>query len=57
MNICFMCDLHLPYGVQALQYDVWKWAMEDARSKCAECIIFAGDVTADGNISVCCLNR
>ncbi len=33
MKICFMCDLHLPFDVNALQYDVMKWAMADISKK------------------------
>ena len=52
MKICFMCDLHLPCEKGALQYDVLEWAVEDIRKKGADCIVFAGDVTCDGNESV-----
>lgn len=52
MKLCFMCDLHLPFDKNALQYDVLKWAISDVKMKKADCIIFAGDVTCDGNIEV-----
>ena len=31
MKICFMCDLHLPFRQETLQYDVLKWAIEDVK--------------------------
>lgn len=52
MKICFMCDLHLPVFKEALQYKILDWAVEDMRKKETDCIIFAGDVTCDGNIDV-----
>ena len=51
MKICFMCDLHLSFDKNALQYKVLDWALEDAKKKKADCFVFAGDVTADGNIN------
>ena len=52
MKICFMCDLHLPFHQEALQYDVLKWAVEDVKKKQPDCIAFVGDVTCDGNEKV-----
>ena len=52
MKICFMCDLHLPFDKNALQYDVLDWAISDIIKKRPDCIVFAGDVTCDGNESV-----
>ena len=52
LKICFMCDLHLPFDKNALQYDVLKWAISDITLKNPDCIVFAGDVTCDGNIDV-----
>lgn len=52
MKICFMCDLHLPFDKNALQYDVLEWAISDIKKKSTDCIIFAGDATCDGNIEV-----
>lgn len=49
MRICFMCDLHLPFDIDALQYKVLDWAIEDIRKNQVDCIAFVGDVTADGN--------
>jgi len=49
MKICFMCDLHLPFNQDALQYDVLKWAAEDVIKKQPDCVAFVGDVTCDGN--------
>lgn len=50
MKVCFMCDLHLSFNRDTLQYKVLEWALEDAQKKKTDCIVFAGDVTADGNI-------
>ena len=52
MKFCFMCDLHLPENDGALQYDVLQWAFEDIQKKSADCVIYAGDVTCDGNEKV-----
>lgn len=52
MKICFLCDLHLPFCKNALQYDVLKWAISDILKENPECIAFAGDVTCDGNEEV-----
>jgi len=49
MNICLMCDLHLPFDKNALQYDVLDWAIADIVQKSPDCVIFAGDITCDGN--------
>ena len=50
MLICFMCDLHLPYNKNAVQYDVLDWACNDIKKKKAEAVVFAGDFTSDGNV-------
>lgn len=47
-----MCDLHLPSDENALQYKILDWAIEDIYKKQADCIVYAGDVTCDGNIEV-----
>ena len=47
-----MCDLHLPFDKNALQYDVLDWAVADIQRKKPDCIAYAGDVTCDGNIDV-----
>lgn len=52
MKICFLCDLHLPFDENALQYDVLDWAIRDLTEKKADCVLFAGDVTCDGNEAV-----
>ena len=52
MKICFMCDLHLPFDKNALQYDVLSWAIADVSKKRPDCIAFVGDVTCDGNEAV-----
>ena len=59
MKICFMCDLHLPVCRDALQYDVLEWAMADICKKEPDCIIFAGDMTCDGDEEVYdyCINK
>ena len=52
MKICFLCDLHLPFDKKAIQYDALKWALTDIKEQKPDCVIFAGDVTANGNIRV-----
>lgn len=52
MKICFMCDLHLPFDKNALQYSVLEWATGDVKKKQPDCIIFCGDATCDGNEAV-----
>ena len=52
MLLCFMCDLHLPYNKNAVQYDVLDWAWSDIKKKKAEAFVFAGDFTSDGNVFV-----
>ena len=52
MKLCFMCDLHLPFCKNALQYKVLDWAIKDINNKDIDCIVFAGDVTCDGNIDI-----
>ena len=52
MKIAFLCDLHLPFDKNALQYDVLRWAIADMRRKCPDAIVFAGDLTCDGNEAV-----
>jgi len=49
MKICFMCDLHLPTCKSALQYDVLDRAIDNISEKKPDCIVYAGDVTSDGN--------
>jgi len=52
LKICFMCDLHLSFDKNALQYDVLEWAISDIERKNPDCIAYVGDVTCDGNIAV-----
>ena len=47
-----MCDLHLPFDKNALQYDVLNWAIDDVLKKQPDCIAYAGDITCDGNEDV-----
>ena len=47
-----MCDLHLPFDKNALQYDVLNWAIADILKKQPDCIAYVGDVTCDGNEEV-----
>lgn len=51
MKICLLCDLHLPYHTDAIQYDVLRWAMEDLQKKNAEALVVAGDFTVHGDIA------
>ena len=59
MKICFMCDLHLPFDKNALQYDVLNWAIADILKRQPDCIAYVGDVTCDGNEEVydCFINK
>lgn len=52
MKICLICDLHLPFDKNALQFSALSWAVEDICKKKTDCIVFAGDVTADGNLQI-----
>ncbi|MBR6740993.1 MAG: metallophosphoesterase family protein [Clostridia bacterium] len=52
MKIGFMCDLHLPFDKNALQYDVLEWAVSDILKNRPDCVCFAGDATCDGNAEV-----
>ena len=52
MNVCLMCDLHLPVDRNALQHDILNWAIADIKKKGPDCIVYAGDVTCDGDINV-----
>ena len=47
-----MCDLHLPFEERAVQYDVLDWAKSQIEKDKPDCIVFAGDFTADGNLAV-----
>ena len=49
MKICLMCDLHLPFDRNALQYRILEWAIFDILEKKPDCVIFCGDATCDGN--------
>lgn len=50
MKICFMCDLHLSYNKNTVQYDAFDWALTDIQREKADLVAVAGDFTADGNI-------
>lgn len=52
MKICIMCDLHLPFDNNALQYDVFEWAVHDVVLKKPDCVLVAGDLTCDGDEAV-----
>ena len=47
-----MCDLHLPFDKNALQYDVLHWAIADILQTRPDGIAFVGDATCDGNEAV-----
>ena len=51
MKICLLCDLHLPYHRDAIQYDVLRWAIEDMQKKQAEALVVPGDFTIHGDIA------
>jgi predicted phosphodiesterase len=48
MKIAFFGDVHLPVFKETLPYKVLDWAMQDIQKK-ADCAIFVGDATCDGN--------
>lgn len=50
MKICFMCDLHLPQVKGTVQYRALEWAINDVIKKQVDCIVYAGDVTARGDL-------
>ena len=50
MKICLLCDLHLPYHKESIQYDVLRWAMDDLQKKHAEALVVPGDFTVHGDI-------
>lgn len=49
MKICFMRDINLPSDADALQYDAFRWAIDDIAKKKPGFIVHAGEVTCDGN--------
>ncbi len=52
MNICFMCDLHLPFDEEAVHYQALDWAVEEIKRRKPDCVACAGDITCDGNKAV-----
>ncbi|MBQ8400407.1 MAG: metallophosphoesterase family protein, partial [Clostridia bacterium] len=50
MKICLLCDLHLPYHTESIQYDVLRWAMDDLQKKHADALVVPGDFTIHGDI-------
>lgn len=52
MNICFLCDLHLPVWREAIQYRMLEFVRKDIVKRQPDCIAFAGDATCDGDLSV-----
>ncbi len=50
MKLCILCDLHLPYHKDAIQYDVLRWAVADMQKKQAEGLLVPGDFTVHGDI-------
>ncbi len=51
MKICISADLHLPYIQNTAQYRAFEYMLSDAQKKGAELLVFAGDITADGDKS------
>lgn len=49
MKLCIIADIHLPYHPDAPQYRAIDFALADAVKKNADLLVFAGDITADGN--------
>ena len=50
MNICFICDLHLGYNKNTVQYEAFDYACADISRKHPDLVVCAGDITSDGNI-------
>lgn len=50
MNICFLCDLHLGYNKNTVQYEAFDYACADISRKRPDLVVYAGDITSDGNI-------
>lgn len=51
MKICIAADLHLPYIKGTAQYRAFEYMLSDAQKNAAELLVFAGDITADGDES------
>lgn len=51
MNICFICDLHLPFDKSAIQYKALELAIKSIQHVSPDLIIFAGDASCDGDPS------
>ena len=49
MKICIAADLHLPYINGTAQSAAFEYMLSDAQKKGAELLVFAGDITADGD--------
>lgn len=49
MKICIAADLHLPYNEAAAQYRALDFILADAWKKKADLLVFAGDITANGD--------
>ena len=52
MNICFICDLHLPFDENAVHHLASDWATEEIKRRKPDCVACAGDITCDGNAAV-----
>lgn len=51
MKIGFICDLHLPYGEQSVQYAFFNKALSVIRKEKPDTVICVGDIAAFGEIS------
>lgn len=52
MKLCLFCDLHLSQYRNTAQYDVLKWILDTVRENDFDVVLYAGDVTADGDAKV-----
>lgn len=52
MKICLMCDLHLCTDLATTQYKALDFAVKDILIERPDAVIYAGDVTCDGNAEV-----
>lgn len=51
MNICFVCDIHLPYTKNSIQHAAFDWIFDFIKKGREDVLVFAGDFTANGDIN------
>jgi len=52
MKLCLFCDLHLSSYRNTVQYDVLDWILDIIRKNQFDAVLFPGDITADGDLTV-----